>query len=105
MGRLARRFFAGAQPCSVHGLGEVKSQSKALSVFWAILFTSDCTGKPAYLEPNSQSMQKTYRGEVPIGTFHNQKHVEKPQTKPQPASTKTHTTTHQLSKTKPINLI
>jgi hypothetical protein len=35
------------------------------------------TGKPpAYLKPNSQSMQKTYRGEVTIDCFRSQKHVE-----------------------------
>jgi hypothetical protein len=32
---------------------------------------------PPYSPPNSQSTQKTIEGEVRIGAFHNQKHVEK----------------------------
>jgi len=29
--------------------------------------------KPVYLAPNSQSLQKTYRGAIRNGAFHNQK--------------------------------
>ena len=33
---------------------------------------AQCTGNTAYLEPNSNRMQKTYRGSIRNGVFRNQ---------------------------------
>jgi HAD superfamily hydrolase (TIGR01509 family) len=54
--------------------GDMCRVSRSASAIHSALHSN--RAEPAYLEPNSQSLQKTYRGEVPIGAFHNQKHVE-----------------------------
>jgi len=38
--------------------------------------TAQCTGKPSYLKPNSQSMQKSIERVYRIGDSHSQKHVK-----------------------------
>jgi hypothetical protein len=53
-----------------------ESQKASLTQVTGYSIYAHCIGTPAYLEPISQSLQKTYRGEVRIGAFHNQKHVE-----------------------------
>jgi hypothetical protein len=54
-----------------------ESQRVIFSVFSGYSSQAQFTGKPAYLEPNSQSMQKTRRSRVAIGENQAQNHVEK----------------------------
>jgi HAD superfamily hydrolase (TIGR01509 family) len=54
--------------------GDMCRVSRSASAIQSALHSN--RAEPAYLAPNSQSMQKTYRGEVRIGAFFNQKYVE-----------------------------
>jgi hypothetical protein len=57
-------------------------QRSSLSFYTGYSAEAHCIGTPSYLPPNSQSMQKTYRGEVTIGAETTQKHAEKTLTTP-----------------------
>jgi hypothetical protein len=64
-----------------------ESQRSSLTSFGASSAKAQCKGKPAYLQPNSQSMHRTIEGVYPaaeniedrsaIGEEHNQNNVEK----------------------------
>ena len=57
-----------------------ESQQGSLSYVLGYSVNAHCIGNPqrAYLEPISQSLQKTIEGTTRIGAFSGQRHVEKP---------------------------
>jgi hypothetical protein len=56
-----------------------ENQQTSLNSSTGYSVEAECTGKPAYLEPNSNSMQKPIGGRSRIGCTVNQKHAAKTQ--------------------------
>ena len=76
MGWFRRGFFYGNRE-NRHEAWEGEESKRQPYNFSGYSATAQRTGKPSYLEPTSQSMQKTVEGVYSIRVFRSQWHVEK----------------------------
>jgi len=85
-----------------------ESQRASLNRFLGYSIYAQFTGKPAYLPPNRDSLQKPIGGLSLLAlsaTISMLKNLKRNLNKTAAASSKTRAIAHQLSKTEPINLI